>query len=94
MAIHTKKESVELTLVYLSEGCGKTYDNNKRCDTPHLDSMGSIHTKVHSHIAIQEMSAVRCPVVKKTSTFSLKDSAKTLSNMYELGINHPNPIQM
>ena len=25
---------------------------------------------VHSHIAIQEMSVVRCPVVKKTSTFS------------------------
>jgi hypothetical protein len=25
MAIHTKKESVELTFVYLSEGCGKTY---------------------------------------------------------------------
>ena len=75
MAIH-KKESVELTFVYLSEGCGKTYDNNKRYDTPHLDSMGSIHTKVHNHIAIQEMSAARCPVVKNTTTFSLKDSAK------------------
>ena len=40
------------------------------------------------------MSAVRCPVVKKTSTFSLKDSAKTLSKMSEPSINQPNPIQI
>ncbi len=26
--------------VYQSEGCGKTYDNNKRYNAPHLDSMG------------------------------------------------------
>ncbi len=40
------------------------------------------------------MSAIRCPVVKKTSTFSLKDSAKTLSKMYELSLNQPNPTQI
>ena len=34
---------------------------------------------VHSHIATQEMSAVRCPTVLKTSTFSIKDLRKTLS---------------
>ena len=28
-----------MTFVYQIEGCGKTYNNNKRCDTPHLNSM-------------------------------------------------------
>ena len=32
--------------------------------------------RVHSHIAIQEMSAVRYPTVLKTSTFSIKDCEK------------------
>ena len=26
---------------YLLEGCGKTYDNYKRYNAPHLDSMGT-----------------------------------------------------
>ena len=58
-----KKESVELTFVYLSEGCGKTYDNNKRYDTPHLDSMRVNTSKVYSHITIQGTSVIRRPVV-------------------------------
>ena len=32
---------------------------DKRYNAPHLDSMGYMHREVHSHIAIQEMSAVR-----------------------------------
>mgnify|MGYP003291865484 CR=1 FL=1 len=35
--------------------------------------------KVHSHIAIQEMSAVRHPTVLKTSTFSCKDNENTFN---------------
>ena len=58
-----KKESVELTSVYLSEGCGKTCDNNKRYDTPHLDSMRVNTPKVYSRITIQGMSVIRRPVV-------------------------------
>ena len=37
---------------------------------PHTWIVWGVCTKVHSHIATQEMSAVRRPVVKKTSTFS------------------------
>ena len=33
------KESAEQTFVYQVGGCGKTCNNNKRCDTPHLNSM-------------------------------------------------------
>ena len=75
------KESVELTFVYLTEGCGKTLTIDKRHNTPHSDRYGiseaqnapttSIYTKV---------SAVRLVlIVKKTSTFSVKDLRKTLS---------------
>ena len=39
----THKESVEMTFVYQVESCGKTCNNNKRCDTPHLNSMGYTH---------------------------------------------------
>ena len=71
MAGYYKKRKCGVDSVYQSEGCGKTYDNNKRYNAPHLNSMGYLHaTSVHSHITTQGMSAVRCPVVKKTSTFS------------------------
>lgn len=36
------KESVELTFAYQVGGCGMTFNNNKRCDTPHLNSMRRI----------------------------------------------------
>ena len=55
--VDTKTESVELNLDYLREGCGKTYTTINDYDTPHLNSMWCLH------IATQEMSAVRCPVV-------------------------------
>ena len=46
---------------------------------PHLNSMRVNAKNMHCHIAIQEMSVLRYPATKKTSTFSNKDSAKTLS---------------
>ena len=36
------KESVELTFAYQVGGCGMTFNNNKRCDTPHSNSMRRI----------------------------------------------------
>ena len=46
--------------VYLQEGCGKT--QAKTNDTmPHTRIVWGVCTKVHSHIATQEMSAVRHP---------------------------------
>ena len=62
MAVYNKKESVELPFVYRIEALTKP-DQNKRYNTPHLDSMRYMHRTVHSHIAIQEMSAVRHPLV-------------------------------
>ena len=38
--IHIYKESVELTFVYLSEGCGKTLIIDRRHNTPHSDRYG------------------------------------------------------
>ena len=35
-----KTESVELNFVYQVGGCGKTCNNNKRRDTPHLNRQG------------------------------------------------------
>ena len=34
---------------------------------------------VHSHIAIQEMSAIRSPSLMKTSTFSIQDCENTFN---------------
>ena len=56
--VDIQKESVELTFVYLLEGCGMTYGRIK--DTmPHTWIVWVDAQRVHSHIAIQEMSAVR-----------------------------------
>ena len=46
------KESVELTFAYQVGGCGMTFNNNKRCDTPHLDSMRFVH-RIVRHITTQ-----------------------------------------
>ena len=43
---------------------------------PHTWIVWVYAQKVHSHIAIQEMSAARHPTVLKTSTFSNKDCEK------------------
>ena len=56
--VDIQKESVELTFVYLLEGCGMTYGRIN--DTmPHTWIVWVDAQSVHSHIAIQEMSAVR-----------------------------------
>ena len=44
---------------------------------------------VHSHIAIQEMSAVRHPTVLKTSTFSCKD----IENTFNMSAIYPIALQ-
>ena len=49
---------MELTFVYLLKVVERP-DQNKRYNAPHLDSMRVYAQIVHSHIAIQEMSAVR-----------------------------------
>ncbi len=47
--------------VYLLEGCGKTFERIN--DTmPHTWIVWVYAQSVHSHIAIQEMSAVRRPL--------------------------------
>ena len=77
------KESVELTSVHLIEGCGKTL--TKINDTiPHTRiDMGYRGTqKVPVHRYLYEVSVVPYrPLVKKTTTFSIKDLRKTLSQI-------------
>ena len=55
-----KKESVELNSFIKMEVVVKP-ESNKRYNAPHLDSMGIGTQNAYSHIAIQEMSAVRYP---------------------------------
>lgn len=43
---------------------------NKRYNAPHLYSVRSDTERANAPIHIQEMSAVRCPLALKTSTFS------------------------
>ena len=74
-----KKESAELTFVYQVGGCGKTYNNNKRRDTPHLDSMGIGTQNAYSLIAIQGRVLFAVLLLSKTSTFPTSDNTKTLS---------------
>ena len=75
------KESVELTFVYLLEGCGKTL--SKIDDTiPHtridMGYLGTQNVPVHRYLYESECCSVH-PLAKKTSTFSCKDLRKTLS---------------
>ena len=75
------KESVELTFVYLHEGCGKTLA--KINDTiPHtridMGYQGMQNVPVHRYLYESECCSVH-PLAKKTSTFSCKDLRKTLS---------------
>ena len=75
------KESVELTSVYLVRGSDKTLKriNDTR---PHTWIVWDICTKsVHSHITIQEMSAVVILVSLKLSDFLPRIKAKTLSSI-------------
>ena len=75
------KESVELTSVYPNEGCGKTLSEIN--DTiPHtridMGYRGTQNVPVHRYL--YEVSAVPYrPSDKKTTTFSLEDLRKTLS---------------
>jgi hypothetical protein len=67
-----------MILVYLQEGCGKTYGRIN--DTmPHTWIVWVYAQSVHSHIAIQEMSVVRLSSLMKTSTFSCKDCENTFN---------------
>ena len=74
------KESVELTFVYLREGCGKTLSEIN--DTiPHtVVDMEYQGAECTYPMYLHEVSVVPCyPSDKKTSTFSRKDLRKTLS---------------
>ena len=76
--------------VYLQRGSDKTL--TKINDTmPHTWIVWGIYARiVHSHIAIQEMSAVRYPTVLKTSTFSIKDCENTfnMSAIYPIALQN------
>mgnify|MGYP003437877105 CR=1 FL=1 len=67
--------------VYPTEGCGKTLVKDKRYNTPHSNRYGvSRHIKHLSTYIYTRMSVVRSALLtKKTSTFSIKDLRKTLS---------------
>ena len=54
---YPKKESVELIFDYLTEGCSKTFESNKRRDTPHLNRMRYAPMR-HSYIYTRS-SAIR-----------------------------------
>ncbi len=60
-----------MIFVYQSEGCGKTYARINET-IPHTCIAWGIDTECANTtpIHIQEMSAVRCPLALKTSTFS------------------------
>ena len=57
---------------------------------PHTWTVWVHAQRVHSHIAIQEMSAVRHPTVLKTSTFSIKDCENTfnMSAIYPIALEN------
>ena len=76
------KESVELTFVYLIEGCGKTLSEIN--DTiPHtVVDMEYQGAECTYPMYLHEVSVVPChPSDKKTTTFSIKDLRKTLSQI-------------
>ena len=76
------KESVELTFVYLIEGCGKTLSEIN--DTiPHtVVDMEYQGAECTYPMYLHEVSVVtRHPSDKKTTTFSIKDLRKTLSQI-------------
>ena len=54
-------------------------NENKRYNAPHLDSMGVYAQIVHSHIATQEMSAVRLSFHSENFHIFKQGCAKTLS---------------
>ena len=75
----TAKRKCGADFVYLIEGCGEP-EENKRCNTPHLNRYGNIRRSEYAlPSSKQEMSAVRRPLFIEIATFSIKDSAKTLS---------------
>ena len=47
------------SISFISKKVVERPDQNKRYNAPHLDSMGVGTQNAYSHIAIQEMSAVR-----------------------------------
>ena len=63
---------VQLWIVYLTEGCGEP-KTNKRCNPWYG------HTDGHD---LNKNECCRCPRLEKIATFSVKDSAKTLSKCY------------
>ena len=81
MIMGINKESVELTFVYLLEGCGKT--QSKINDTiPHtridMGYRGTENVPFHRYLYESECCPYRL-LLLKTSTFSNKDLRKTLS---------------
>ena len=69
---------MELNLAYQSEGCGKT--RMKINDTmPHTWIVWVHAQNVHSHIAIQEMSAIRLSLHSENFHILRLGRAKTLS---------------
>ena len=72
---------MELTFVYLSEGCGKTQlEINDTIPHTRIDMgyQGTQNVPVHRYLYESECCSVH-PLAKKTSTFSCKDLRKTLS---------------
>lgn len=67
--------------VYLIEGCGKTPNIDKRYNTPHSNRYEVFrHRECLYAYIYTRMSVVRSALMfKKTSTFSIKDLRKTLS---------------
>ena len=77
-------ESVKPDFVYQSEGCGKTFVVNKRCDAPHSIQMHGTAKKPCIH-PYKMKSAVRCPDYFENFHIFRLDSAKTLSYVYVAG---------
>ena len=75
MLSYDNKESVENAIRLFTKRFRQNLEENKRCNTPHLDSMGYA-PKVHSRITTQEMSAIRCPLFFETVRFLCKDCKK------------------
>ena len=72
------KESVELTFIYQVGGCGKTCNNNKRCDTPHLDSLRQV-CRTHTTTQLDKEECCSPSLSLETTTFPTSDNTKTLS---------------
>ena len=71
------KRKCGVGFVYLPDGCGRTNNNNKRCNTPHLIDMGYGYTRnVPCHILTRNECRSLSSLHRKLPHFQLRTMRK------------------